>query len=210
MHQISIDLQNVPERFLKSAKFWNQFQRRGPLPTSCLFKVLSSSLPGVQRHSFRNALEIFSNFVFLSMFKSDQFLLGCFFGVQFKILSCSGSGRAELWSHSAQLRFSWALCRWCTLNILGCRCSAASSTWLITSRWDLKELALPHYIPLWLWSWQLPQLPFSLCDVNTVVLSGPNYARTPLIIRGKLSRSALRRVHGSAAVSAPSASAGVC
>lgn len=87
MHNISIDPQNVTERFLKSAKFLINLGEEGLSLHPAFSK--SSSLPGVQRHSFRNALEIFSNFVFLSLLKSDQFLLECFFGVQFKILSCS-------------------------------------------------------------------------------------------------------------------------
>lgn len=80
----------------------------------------------------------------------------------------------------------------------------------MNSRWDLKALALPHYIPPWLQSWQLQQLPLALHNVNTAALRGPDGAGTPSINRGKLPGSALRRVRGSAAAAAPPASAGLC
>lgn len=116
--------------------------------------------------------------------KSDQFLLGRFFGVQFKILSRSlWVGRNGAVTARCPAQISWALCSRCAFDILGCRCSAASSGWLITSRWDLKELALPHYIPLRLRSWQPQQLSLSLRDINTAALSGPDYAGTPSINR---------------------------
>lgn len=60
----------------------------------------------------------------------------------------------------------------------------------MNSRWDLKELALPHYIPPWLQSWQLQQLPLALHNVNTAALRGPDGAGTPSINRGKLPGSA--------------------
>lgn len=59
MHQISIDPQNVTERLLKSAKFLKiNPKEEGFSPTPAFFKVLSNSLPAVQGHSFRNALEM--------------------------------------------------------------------------------------------------------------------------------------------------------
>lgn len=71
-------------------------------------------------------------------------------------------------------------------------------------RWDLKELALPHYVPLWLHSWQLQQLPLSLPGINTAVLGGPG-AGTASRSSGKLPGSAPRRAPGPAA---PPASSG--
>lgn len=102
--------------------------------------------------------------------------------------SCAGWG-VELWPCSAQSRSSWTLRRGWVLDDLWCRCSATPCGWLISSRWDLKELALPHYVPLCLQSWWL-QLPLSLHNINTAVLGGPAGAGTPSINRGKLPGSA--------------------
>lgn len=96
--------------FIKPDKFQNQFRRRGSLPLTAFLKVLSSSLSGLQGHSFQNALEIiiFSNFVFASSSKSDHFLLGSFFTVQLKILSVLG----QEWScgHAVPSRGAARLC----------------------------------------------------------------------------------------------------
>lgn len=76
-------------------------------------------------------------------------------------LAGRGSGGAGPQARGARPRFSGAQHRRCASRILGRRCSAGG--WLITSRWDLKELALPHYIPLRFWSWQRPRLLSSRC-----------------------------------------------